>query len=164
MAFASSHPHNFLFFTFAPGRVTEDRTSLPRSAWGWKLGETYAYLIDFIRSDSTPVFRVFYHDAPFIPPATTLEGLDAKDAHPVNVAIICAGNFDKVRGYPHAALANLHPERVIVGHWDDFFHQWSAEPPVLRLSDTRELAARLESSVPGRWVTPLPGSVLRFVF
>lgn len=164
MAFASKHPDNVWFFTFAPGRVTRDRTTLPRSAWGWKLGETYAYLIDFIRADSTPIFRVFYHDAPFIPAPGTLDHLAPRDARPVDVAIICAGNFDKLDGYPHDAIANLRARRVIVGHWDDFFDQWTMDPGVLPLNDTRELAKRLDRSAPGRWITPFPGSVLRFAF
>jgi L-ascorbate metabolism protein UlaG (beta-lactamase superfamily) len=164
MAFASHHPDNVGFFTFAPGRVTRDRERLPRSAWGWKLGETYAYLIDFIRPDSTPVFRVFYHDAPFNPSPNTLAVLAPRDQHRVNVAIICAGNFNKVDGYPNAALASLRPDRVIVGHWDDFFDQWSMNPDVLRLNKTRELASRLDASVGARWMTPMPGSVFRFTF
>ncbi len=164
MAFASDHPPNVGPFTFAPGRVAKDRTSLPRSAWGWKLGETYGYLIDFIRPDSTPLFRVFYHDAPFIPPPSMLTLLASRDQHRVNVAIICAGNFKKVDEYPHAALAILRPDRVVVGHWDDFFHEWSKNPDVLRMTKTRELARRLEASVPDRWMTPMPGSVFRFVF
>jgi L-ascorbate metabolism protein UlaG (beta-lactamase superfamily) len=164
MAFESGHPPNVWVFTFAPGRVTRDRDKLPRSAWGWKLGETYAYLIDFIRADSTPVFRAFYHDTPFIPSASMLSMLPPRDQHRINVAIICAGNFDKVGGYPDVALGNLRPDRVIVGHWDDFFHQFSMNPPVLRLNNTRKLASRLDASVGTRWMTPMPGSVLRFTF
>jgi L-ascorbate metabolism protein UlaG (beta-lactamase superfamily) len=164
MAFASAHPANVGIFTFAPGRVLSDRTKLPRSAWGWKLGETYAYLIDFIRPDSTPVFRVFYHDAPFIPSANMLTSLAPRDQHRVNIAIICAGNFRKLDDYPQAALAILRPDRVVVGHWDDFFHEWSADPHVLRMTKTRELAGRLDASVGDRWMTPMPGSVFRFIF
>jgi L-ascorbate metabolism protein UlaG (beta-lactamase superfamily) len=164
MAIASSHAHNWLFFTIAPGKVRTDYESLPRSAWGWRMGEVYAFLIDFIRADSTPEFRVFFQDAVSKPEFNQLPPLLERDRHAVNLAIVCAGNFEKARDYPSVALENLHPDRVIVGHWDDFFDEWKMDPDVVPMTNTRTLAGRLDAAALGRWMTPLPGAVFRFAF
>jgi L-ascorbate metabolism protein UlaG (beta-lactamase superfamily) len=164
MALASSHAPNWWKLTLAPGTVDADRRSLPRSVWGWKLGEVYAYIVDFIRADSTPEFRFFFQDAVSEPKYNALPPFTRRDVHQVDLAIVCAGNSSKAPNYPSVMLRNLQPARVIVGHWDDFFAPWSLDPDVVARTNTKQLERRLNEYVRGRWVTPLPGTVMRFAF
>ena len=169
MAMRNNHPPNFYFFgtfpyTYARGSVTKPRRSLPRTPRGWKLGETYAYLIDIMGPDKKPIFRIFYQDAAGEPQYSTLPPVLGDDERPVDVAIICAGNYGYATGYPTALLRALHPKHVIVGHWEDFFRAPLPVYQAIRLTDTYRLAARIEETQRGAWVTPEPRARIVYAF
>jgi hypothetical protein len=158
MALESSHAPNigFLRYTYADATDAVPRTSLPRTTHGWHKGEVYAYLIDLLDPAGAPVFRILFQDAAAEPEFSVLPPLVPADQHPVDVAIICAGNFGNADDYPSALLRNLSPKHVIVSHWEDFFEH--AYPPIKGVSftDTKMLAQRIRTVVGDRWVTPEP--------
>jgi L-ascorbate metabolism protein UlaG (beta-lactamase superfamily) len=160
MAIRSSHAPNWWFVSLAPCHTKHDRTSLPRTAWGWCRGEPVSYLIDVLDDTGRPALRIFYQDAAAKPMDVVLPPFTGVDQKSVDVAIVCAGNFKKVEEYPALLLAALRPRYVIVGHWEDFFHDQDDTPTPVRLTDTRELAARLDLMGPGRWATLVPGGAV----
>jgi hypothetical protein len=169
MALASNHPPNFYIlgtfpYTYASGSVDKPRRSLPRTPRGWKLGETYAYLIDIMGADGRPIFRIFYQDAAAEPQYSVLPPVLGDDERPVDVAIICAGNYEYATAYPTALLRALHPKHVIVGHWEDFFREPLPAYEAIRLTDTYRLAAILEANQRGAWVTPEPRAKIVYRF
>lgn len=157
MALTSSHAPNWWFITLAPCQTERDRSSLPRTAWGWCRGEPVSFLIDLLDAGGRPVLRIFYQDAASRPMDVVLPSFTGVDEKAVDIAIVCAGNFKKVPDYPLLLIAALRPKYVIVGHWEDFFHAPGDEPTPVRLTDTKELAARLDLLGPGRWVALVPG-------
>jgi hypothetical protein len=164
MAMRTSHAPNWWFITLAPCHEHHDRASLPRTAWGWCLGEPLSYIIDFLDAQGRPVFRIFYQDAAARPLDVVLPPFEGEDRHAVDLAIVCAGNFKKFDEYPTLLLAALRPRYVVVGHWEDFFHAQGDMPTPVRLTDTRELAARLDLIGSDRWVTLVPGGEIRVEF
>jgi L-ascorbate metabolism protein UlaG (beta-lactamase superfamily) len=158
MAVQSSHAPNWWFITVAPCRERHDRKSLPRTAWGWCVGEPVSYVIDILDGAGKPSFRIFYQDAASRPVDVVLPPFASDDAHPIDVAIVCAGNFKKVESYPTVLLASLRPKYVIVAHWEDFFHSPDDTPTPVRLTDTKELAARLDLIGAKRWRALTPGA------
>lgn len=78
------------------------------------------------------------------------------DERPVDVAIICAGNYGYATGYPTALLRALKPKHVIVGHWEDVFRPPLPVYQAIRLTDTYRLAARIREYQQSAWVTPEP--------
>lgn len=169
MALKSNHPPNFYFlgffpYTYARGTVTQPRASLPRTPRGWKLGETYAYLIDVMGPDGKPIFRVFYQDAASEPLYSSLPPVLGDDQRPVDVAIICAGNYGYATDYPTALLKELRPRHVIVGHWEDFFRPPVPSFQAIRFTDTYRLAARLQEMQQDAWVTPEPRTRIVYRF
>jgi L-ascorbate metabolism protein UlaG (beta-lactamase superfamily) len=164
MAMRSSHAPNWLFITLAPCHEERDRRTLPRTGWGWCLGEPLSYIIDVLDGAGRPVFRIFYQDAASRPLDVVLPPFRAEDQHPVDVAILSAGNFKKVDEYPTLLLAAIRPRYVIVGHWEDFFHAQGDAPTPVRLTDTRELAARLDIMGSQRWMTLVPGGQLKVMY
>lgn len=157
MPMRSSHAPNWWFVTLAPCHTEHDRASLPRTAWGWCLGEPVSYLIDLLDAAGRPAFRIFYQDAASKPMDVLLPPFTGADDKAVDVAIVCAGNFKKVVDYPVLLIAALRPKHVIVGHWEDFFHDQGDDPTPVRFTDTKELARRLDLMGPGRWTTLVPG-------
>ena len=160
MAMRSSHAPNWWFITLAPCHERSDRTSLPRTGWGWCLGEPLSYVVDLLDDAGRPAFRIFYQDAASRPLDVVLPPFARPDQHAVDLAIVCAGNFKKVPDYPTLLLAALRPKYVIVGHWEDFFHPQGDAPSPVRLTDTRELAARLDALGAGKWVALTPGGAV----
>jgi L-ascorbate metabolism protein UlaG (beta-lactamase superfamily) len=161
MAVRSSHAPNWWFITVAPCHAHHDRTSLPRTAWGWCVGEPVSYIIDILDAAQRPVFRIFYQDAATRPLDVVLPPFAGDDQHAIDVAIVCAGNFKKVAEYPTLLLAALRPKYVILGHWEDFFHDPENAPTPVRLTDTNELATRLDELGAGHWMTLVPGGRVR---
>ena len=160
MALHSSHAPNWWFVTLAPCHEKADRTSLPRTGWGWCRGEPLSYIIDLLDARGLPVFRIFYQDAASHPADVLLPPFDIPDRHPVDVAIVCAGNFKKMEEYPTYLLGALRPKHVILAHWEDFFETQGDEPTPVSRTDTRELAARLDLLGASRWLTLVPGGRL----
>ena len=165
MALRSEHPANFLWITIAKRNETHDLTQLPTGAWGWSLGETYAYLIDLLGTDKHVVFRIYYTDAPGRPPLGFAPTAVLADGHRVDVAILCVGNYDKVDTYPQALLRQLEPRMVVLGHWEDFFRNASKPEKVVWLTSTNPLVARIDSALPpdATWITPRRFATLRVV-
>jgi Beta-lactamase superfamily domain len=162
MPLASSHARNWWYFTLAPGKARSDYEHLPRSAWGWRMGEAYSYIIDVLAADSTPRFRLFYQDAASQPEHVLLPPLDARDRRDVDVAIICIGNYGKVRSYPELLIAAQHPRWVILGHWENFFKGPYDSVAVVPRTNTDRLAKHLVAAQGDRWTTPMPMTTMWF--
>ena len=161
MPLRSSHAHNFLKFTIAPGHADYDYDHLPTTAWGWKMGDPYSYLIDVLDTAGHPVFRVLYQDAAAQPMDVLLPLFPIADQRRVDVAIICAGNFEKVPDYPTLLAGALHPRVILVGHWENFFRSMDAPLAPVPFTKTTRLAERLDLAAPDRWFTLEPGGRLR---
>lgn len=156
MPVVSSHAPNAWLYTFADGVVQEPRPSLPRTARGWRKGEVYAYVVDAIAPDSTPLFRVYYQDAAADPAFLAIPPMSGSDVRAVDVAILCVGNYEGARGNPDVLLGTLRPRFVVLSHWEDFFRSPLDPLRVIPLTDTERLVQRLRAAVGERWITPEP--------
>jgi hypothetical protein len=163
MALRSEHAPHFLGIKMFGGSVAKDLDQLPRSAYGWKEGQTFAFLIDFLGADGTVRLRLHYQDAASDPPAGFVPPPAAAATEPVDVAILCLASFAQVRDYPEAIVRQLQPRTVVVGHWEDFFRSPDLPLQAVPLTDTKMFAVRLTDALPAgaRWYTPRPNATLR---
>ncbi len=162
MALRSEHAPHFLGLKMFGGSLDTDQEQLPRSAYGWKEGQTLAFLIDFLDADGAVRLRLHYQDAGSNPPAGFAPPPGNTLTAPVDAAILCVASFGQVDDYPEAVVRQLQPHTVILGHWENFFR--SPERPLrpVPLTDTRQFARRLTAALPAgaRWHTPRPGATL----
>ena len=176
-AIESDHSPNFKLgcvqVDFARGRVNTMRTDLPERARGWKVGQTLAFVIDFLKEGTTEVeFRIYYQDTPH-----AAGGADRARAFPngsakVDLAIVCTATSNYVEGYFTTLRQELNPEHYILGHWEHFFDEYSLDPSKLKpvnikslltVTEPTEVIERLEKEDPGAdWVLPTPGTELRY--
>jgi len=163
MALRSEHAPHFAGLTMFGGSVDADQEQLPRTAYGWKEGQTFAFVIDFLDADGSVRQRIHYQDAGSNPPAGLPPPTGATFIDPVDVAILCAASFGQVDDYPEAVVRQLHPHTVILGHWESFFQSFERPLQAVPLTDTKELALRLTAVMPegARWHTPRPGAKMR---
>ena len=119
------------------------------------------YLVDFMDPDGSVAFRVYYQDAVapapagFAPEALIYE-------HPVDVAILVPATFDQVDWHPEAFVENLRPERVLLGHWEDFFVPIEAPTKSVLLTDLGHFEKRLARVHDGAWWRPDLWTEFRF--
>src|SRR5262249_22978364 len=156
MAVRPEHAPHFLGLKMFGGSGGEDQSRLPRLAYGWKEGQTFAVLIYFLGADGTPQLRLHYHDAASKPPAGFVPPPEAAVAQPVDVAILCVASFGEVDDYPEAIVRQLRPHTVVLGHWESFFRSPDRPLQAVPLTDTKAFALRLTDVLPegARWYTP----------
>jgi len=161
MALRSKHAPHYDGYTLYQGDRAEPMTEAPRWASEWLDGETYAYLIDFLRAPDDVAFRIYYQDAVAPPPAGFAP--DALIAErPVDVAIFVPATFDQVDWHPEALIENLRPRRVILGHWEDFFIPVDRPTHSLTLTDLDHFEGRMERVFDGPWWRPDLWTEFRF--
>ncbi|MGH8727446.1 MAG: MBL fold metallo-hydrolase [Burkholderiales bacterium] len=167
MALTSEHAPHIAGLKFFKGKYPEPLQELPTRAWGWREGQTLAYLIEFLSADGKTVeFRVHYQDAAsnaplgFPPPSN-----DPKER--IDLAIVCMPGFDEVEKYPEEIVDRLQPRFVVIIHWENFFDRLPDDPRDLRVvpaQDAERFLARLKTKLPEDAVfkLPAPGAWMRF--
>jgi L-ascorbate metabolism protein UlaG (beta-lactamase superfamily) len=170
LALKSEHaPILFGWWKFSPEAYDAPLESLPTRPWGWREGQTLAYLIDFLAADGKTVeFRVHYQDAASNPPfgfPPLFKG--TPDERPVDVAILCVPGFNQVKNYPDGLIERINPRSVVLIHWENFFTPLPDDARALRVvpnTDVEAFLARLKR--PGvrdaRVTLPAPGAWLRY--
>ena len=68
--------------------------------------------------------------------------------------MVVPATFDQVDWHPEALLENLQPERVLLGHWEDFFLPADEPARGLRMADLPHFERRLERVFHGEWWRP----------
>lgn len=169
LALKSEHaPIFFSWWKFSPEGYDAPLKALPTRPWGWREGQTLAYLIDFLGEDERTVdFRVHFQDAASNPPLgfpPLFKG--APDERPVDVAIICVPGFDQVKNYPEGLIRHIQPRAVVLIHWENFFTPLPSDRAELRTvpkTDIEDFLARLKPAARGASVKmPAPGAWLSY--
>jgi len=161
MALRSHHAPHFDGYTLYRGTRDRPMRRRPRTADEWVDGNSVAFLVDFLDDDGVVAFRVFYQDAVSEPPRG-LAPPTVIDEHPVDVAIVVPATFDQVDWHPEALLENLRPDRVLLGHWEDFFVPIDEPTRSIGLTDMQHFERRLTSSFGDAWWRPGPFTEFRF--
>jgi hypothetical protein len=106
---------------FIGGQILSVPKRSPRTTFGFKEGKNYNFLIDFLADNGNILFRIYTHGGSasratigFLPPSVLKE-------KKVDFLILCGANYDQAAQYPEILLQQIQPERVLVGHWEDFF-------------------------------------------
>lgn len=163
MALESEHAPHFLGIKFFKGKIDQDLQHLPRTAWGFKEGQTFAFVIDFMGNDGAIDFRIYYQDAASNPPYGFPPDFNNEDVKAVDLAILCVASFSEIKNYPEGIIMNTSPHHVILGHWENFFRSPTKPFKVVPFSNAGEFIARLKSALPEKadWTMPQPLTVLQ---
>jgi L-ascorbate metabolism protein UlaG (beta-lactamase superfamily) len=154
MAIKSEHAPHIFGIKFLTGSYDQDLTELPRSTFGWKEGQTLAWLVDLLDEQGRPLYRIHYQDAASTPPLGLPPVLN--DGKRVDVAVLCVGAWNQVPAYPQVLLKRLQPRLAILGHWEDFFGNDPRQPQGLRLQDIRGIVAATRANLPADGELKLP--------
>ncbi len=165
MAIESDHgPHSWGLHLMQ-GEVRGGLKHAPRRSWGWREGQTLAYLIDFLAADGHVDFRVHYQDATSHFPLGGPPEFVSTDSHRVDLAIVAVGAWFQVPDYPGALLQSMRPRHVILGHWENFFRSALKPPrPIVLTTRLRAFVDYIDGQLPedSRWLVPLPMATYLF--
>jgi hypothetical protein len=75
--------------------------------------------------------------------------------------IITTANFDQAPSYPDILLASLAAQRVLLGHWADFFRSPEQSERVVRGIHARQLVEIVQRYQGDRWTALRAGATLR---
>lgn len=135
MPIKSDHAPHLMGIKVMSGSYKEALTELPSTAYGWKEGQTYAYVIDFLDNQQQPIYRIHYQDAASNSPDGLMPVMD--DTKAVDMAILCVAAFHQVDDYPDAILQQAQPKTIVLGHWEDFFGNNSVDNKTKSLKGVR---------------------------
>src|SRR5690554_543563 len=155
MGLKSSHAPHFMGIKLMQGRYDEPQKKLPWHSFGWKEGQTLAYLIDFLDEQQQPVYRVFYQDSA----SAETDGVvpELADGKDIDVAIICPASFAQVEQYPESIIHNTRARHFILGHWEDFFgNDPRGQQKFVRAADQEAFIERLSAALPEHSLWTLP--------
>lgn len=157
MALQSMHSKNF-FTSLMNGGYTSPLSSLPRTLFGWKEGQTLAWLVDLMGEDKLPAYRIHFQDtasqAPYgFPP-------DLGDGKGIDVQILPVASWDKVPPYPVGILNLNKPRLVVLAHWEGFVGGDAEAPTVQHFAgDQGDMLKVVRSVAPAAIVAkPMPFS------
>ncbi|QUM83826.1 hypothetical protein HWV02_04425 [Moritella sp. 28] len=163
MPIKSDHAPHFMGIKVMSGTYEDALTELPSTAYGWKEGQTYAYVIDFLDSQQQPAYRIHYQDAASNSPDGLMPVMN--DTKAVDMAILCVAAFHQVDDYPEAILQQTQPNTIVLGHWEDFFDNNSFDnqnKPVkgVRMTNIDDFIQRVDAvkKVGARAILPTPFS------
>lgn len=163
-AFCSRHPPQVLrAIKFWPGCQGQDLPQAPSRVDDYLEGEVFAFLIDFMEN-GRPAFRVYYQDAPVSRPVGWVRD-EVIAERPVDLALLCTGNFDAVERPEEVVSANLKAADVVLHHWEDFFdpeHRRLAPIPGCDVDRFRKAILREVGGDPGRVHLLAPGVLRNF--
>lgn len=154
MPIRSEHAPHLAGIKFLGGEYDHDLDTLPTAVWGWREGQTLAWLVDLLDDQGRPRYRIHYQDAASTPPLGLPPLLP--DSKRVDVAILCVGAWDQVPAYPAVLLKRLQPRLAVLGHWEDFFGNDPHHPELLRLQDIDRLLAITRANLPADGELRLP--------
>lgn len=130
---------------FGGGHVTAPMAAPPRRALDWKAGTNLNYVIDFL-ADGQVRFRIFYQSSASSAPVGFPPEWLLQDGVPVDLALLCAANYDHVTDYPEGILRTLKPRQVMLIHWEQFWDDYRTDTATpLPGLDFGELEARIRS-------------------
>lgn len=135
----------------------------------WKVGETYAYLIDFMEEEEIN-FRIYLLSSSSAPPLGYVHEEVLKE-HKVNLAILGAASFNNVDNYPQGIIKHLQPEKLLLTHWEDLFKPYLHEPPrLMRASNFKKLIPEINEVYPWeknqqqQFFMPVPGVFIYAIY
>lgn len=160
-AFATTHGRQLpLLPLLYPGQVNRCLRSPPRRAADFKVGDTYAFLLELFNEQATNT--VYFIGAA----QANQEGFPDASVKTVDLAILCVPTWKLAPGYPTNIIGRLQPRHIVAAHYDNFFQVNAKPPEVVPLADMAGFltCAQECASYEGfeDILVPAVGSVLRF--
>lgn len=167
----SDHAPHYKFIKLFDGEATDSPTPEEYYAGSkltiWKEGRTLAYLVEIM--ENTDTFRIHVQTSACtpnegFPPLTYMQQIGK-----VDVSVFCMASFDNVDNYPDKLINYLHPQKIIIVHWENFFKKYELNKKkhkMVSFTDGLCFLERMEAilfpaTVKEKCILPVPNSTIR---
>lgn len=145
----SNHAPQLGSWLLAAGNIEQPQRQLPKDVIDWRSGENVSYLLDVLDDSGASIYRVFIQTSASshpngLPPESILN-----DGKAVDMAVLCAASYQKMKRYPEYLLEHMTPQKVVLVHWEKF---WTPYEPGLATPlpglDIDRLYQRINAVIP----------------
>ena len=162
----SRHPPHVFGITGQTGYYKSREVDDLRTAWDWKMGEVYSYLIDLLSDNGEILYRIYYQDtATALNPGSKLDQVLAGRGVDIAILTMAGSGNSTDKNFPAQLVNKLKAQLYIIGHWEDFFDNDFDSPKVARLTDENQFISNLEGAVATgtQWILPTPGRKMQII-
>lgn len=117
----SEHAPHIGSWVFGSGNVEKPLDHVPEDVLDWQAGVNISYLLDLLDDEKRPVYRVFIQTSASSSPNGLAPNSVLDDGKAVDMAVLCAANYDKMEHYPEYLLERMSPQKVVLVHWEKFW-------------------------------------------
>lgn len=117
----SEHAPHIGTWVFGSGNVEKPLDHVPRDVLDWRAGVNISYLLDLLDEEKGPVYRIFIQTSSSSSPNGLAPNSVLDDGKAVDMAVLCAANYDKMEHYPEYLLERMRPQKVVLVHWEKFW-------------------------------------------
>ncbi|OJJ14507.1 hypothetical protein BKI52_42780 [marine bacterium AO1-C] len=164
-------PHTRFFgipIKFYKGKAKQDKW--PTKLGGFKEGQTYSFLIDFLDEDEKITARIFVQTSSSNPPNGFIPA-KLKAEHPIDIAVLGVASYKYVKKYPAELIKHLQPHHVVMVHWENFFcclNRLKEKPRAVPFNNIRRFVKKVdllmnELGHKGQWTLPQVDTKLFFL-
>lgn len=158
MPVVSDHPPHFMNITLYGGSYSEDLKSVPDKSRKWKMGEPFAYLIDFMDSDGSIAYRVWMQSSGAEYPKGFVPASMLKNRS-VDAAMVSVATDVNPASYPDKIIELLQPKTVFMIHWENFWRDKYKPLKTVQKGNPERLYQHLKKKFANtsRIILPKPG-------
>lgn len=132
MPVQSIHNDHFWKIKLFGGSYEKPLDSLPGPVWQWKEGNTYSFVIDFLEGND--IKRRIYLGAGRLPETSRLQLVELGKERPFDLLIPAWWHHRRSGNTLEVLLKDIPHDRVLLHHWNNFFHQQDAGIQSIRSS------------------------------
>lgn len=160
----SNHAPHLGSWVFASGNIEQPQPHLPEDVMDWRSGENISYLLDLLDENGKSVYRVFIQTSSSSFPNGLAPEYVLSDGKSVDMAVLCAANYEKMEHYPEYLLERMSPQKVVLVHWEKFWTPYEpGQATPLPGLDIDQLYQRINTIVPHAEVSILQrGAVMKW--
>jgi hypothetical protein len=145
----SNHAPQLGFWLLAAGNIEQPQRQLPKDAIDWRSGENISYLLDLLDDNGASIYRVFIQTSASSFPNGLPPDSIRNDGKAVDMAVLCAANYQKMKRYPEYLLERMAPQNVVLVHWEKFWTPYeTGQATPLPGLDIERLYQRINAVVP----------------
>lgn len=145
----SNHAPQLGSWLLAAGNIEQPQRQLPKDVIDWRAGENVSYLLDLLDDNGASIYRVFIQTSASSFPNGLPPDSIRNDGKAVDMAVLCAASYQKMKRYPEYLLERMAPQNVVLVHWEKFWTPYEpGQATPLPGLDIEYLYQRINAVVP----------------
>ena len=167
----TDHAPHFFGLKLYKGQIDSILTKIPTNPNAYKEGQSLSYLIDFLKDNGQPDFRIYIQGSSNSP-SVGFPPTEILTEKQIDVAILCVASFAYVNEHPETILKQLKPKFALLSHWENFFKPQTSlkiKPQKVPFTNVEHFLQKLQKTIDTSgqkidWLLPNLETKMTFVY